>query len=333
MNKTRSKTKTVIVEKRGSNKIAAAALIISSVLLIFVVVIPILQNSGITTIFDEDTGQTITPGQGVKVTGVVVYANDTAVTGQTIRGMHNSVASYIATISEGAFTTNRGPKEGGTFDFYANIAGCTFFVATFEIPASEDYNQESVNIGSVVIYTASDTFAAMLIGSETNTLSVAGGTGSAGTTNYTMAQGVTSTFTLRIENTEDYSTLFRQYTDPRDGFALRPLLWIEIASTTFMCPSWTPATPGALKTQWTNSTAKMFLFELDAIVCPSTASVLTTWNFELNSPNTGTFAIRAFLVDGSYLSYVHDAESQVADPATSETVTTYELLNAYIIVS
>jgi len=327
----RSKTRTVIVEK-SNNKPAYAALTISVLLVVLFIGIPLLQNSGL--IYDPGTGQTVIVGQGVKVTGVAVYANDTAVDGQTIRGMTSAgVVSYIATTSDGSFTSNRGPAEGGTFDFYMSIAGCRLFVGTFDIPAAEDYLQETYSLGEVLIYVTSDSFVAMLIGSATNTATISGGTGSAGTTNYTASDGVVATFTLRLENQEDYSKLFRQYTDPRDDIALRPLLWLEIASTNVYCSSFTSDDPTAAKRTLENSTARMFLFEIDEMICSGTASVLQTWNFELNFPSTGTFKVRAYLCDGSYLSYVEQAKARVADPNTSETITTYSIVNAWIVVS
>jgi len=319
--------------EKGSNKVAYAALAFSALIVVVLIVIPLYQNSGF--IFDPFTGQTVVVGQGVKVTGVGVYANDTAVDGQTIRGMTAAgIVVYIATLSDGSFTSNRGPAEGGTFDFYMSISGCRLFVGTFSVPASADYDQESYNIGEILVFVTSDSFVAMLIGSTTNTATISGGTGSAGTTNYTASDGVVVTFTLRLENQEDYSKLFRQYTDPRDDIPLRPLLWVEIDSTNVYCSSFTSTVdPTASRRTLENSTSRMFLFELDEIICIGTASVLQVWNFELNFPSTGTFDICAFLVDGSNLSYVEQAKSRVADPNTSETITVYQIVNAHIIVS
>ena len=330
MGNPRSKTRTVIVEK-SNNKPAYAALAISALLVVVFIGIPLLENSGL--IYDPGTGQTVIVGQGVKVTGVAVYANDTAVDGQTIRGMTgDGKVSYIATTSDGSFTSNRGPAEGGTFDFYMSITGCRLFIGTFNIPAAANYDQETYSLGEVLVYVTSDSFVAMLIGSTTNTATISGGTGSAGTTNYTASDGVVATFTLRLENQEDYSTLFRQYTDPRDDIPLRPLLWVEIDSTNVYCSSFTSDNPAERRTL-ENSTTRMFLFELDELICFGTASVLQVWNFELNFPSTGTFDICVFLVDGSNLSYVEQAKSRVADPNTSETITVYQIVNAHVIVS
>jgi len=297
------------------------------------VVIPIFNNSGF--IIDWLTGEKIVIGQGVKVTGVAVFANDTAINGQTIRGMDKTgKLAYIATLSAGSFTTNRGPAEGGTFDFYMSISGCILYVGTFEIPASKDYSQESYNIGQVLVFPRSQTFVAMVIGSTVNTATFTAGTGTAGTVNYTMTAGVDSIFTLRLTNTPAYSRLFRQYTDPRSKIAVRPVLWVEVARTTVYCNGITKAdgTVGTYMT-WANATSRMFICELEDLTCLAVVNQIKFWSFKLNSPTTGIFRINVFVVDGSYMNQISLAQSRVSDPATLETVTAYKLVNSFITVS
>ncbi|MHA1807169.1 MAG: hypothetical protein ACTSX2_06310 [Candidatus Thorarchaeota archaeon] len=270
------------------------------------------------------TNTTIPVQQGVKVTGTAIYANGTPVNGYTLYGLDSDdVVQYLAAVTNGAFTSNRGPASGGTFDFYMEISGCILYVGQQTIPSAASYDQESVNIGSIKVYTASSTWTAQLIGAQSNSFTSGG---SPGSTNYTQSANVEQTYTLRLTNTEDYSTLFRQYTDPRDDIPIAPVLWLEVASANAY-------TNTAGIKMFRNTTATVFLIPLSSITCESTINVASSFDFSLVLPTAGTYKFGAYIVDGSNLDRIYTAQSMVSDPNTGEVVSTTQIVNAYCIVS
>ena len=270
---------------------------------------------------------TVTVQQGVKVTGTAIYANSTPITSQSIFGLDaNNDPLYIAAITNGAFTSNRGPAEGGLHDFYVSISGTILYVGTFDIPSADTYDQESVNIGTIKVYTTATTYTVQLIGETSNSFSSGG---SAGTTNYTQSAAVSETYTLRITNTHDYSTLYRDYTDPRDDIVVEPVLWIEITATNVY-----PIDPDILGVQyWSDATKTYVLVPVSSITAEGTQNIALTWNFELNFPSAGTFAFAAYIVDGSSMAHLLTAKTRVANPATGETITNTQVVDAYCIVT
>lgn len=272
-----------------------------------------------------DGNETDTIQQGVKVTGTGIYANDTPISSQTIYGLDsdNDVV-YIAAITNGAFTSNRGPAQGGTYDWYVSISGCILWVGEFTVPSAADYNQESVNMGTVKVFTSSSTYTAQMIGATTNTYD--SGTGTAGTTNYTQSANIAESYTLRITNTEDYSQLYREYTDPRDDIPVEPVLWIQVAATTAY-------TNTAGVQGWDDTSYQYFIMPLSAVVCEGTTNVALTWDISIVIPTAGTYEFDVYIVDGSDMSRLLEAESKVADPNTGETVTSTQIVDAYVVVS
>ncbi len=270
------------------------------------------------------TNATVTIQQGVKVTGTATYANTTPITGQTLYGVNSdNEIVYIATITTGAFTSQRGPAAGGLHDFYIAISDCILYVATYDIPSADSYDQESVNIGTIEVYTSSTGYTVQLIGATSNTYTSGG---SAGTTNFTQSDNVEETYTLRITNTQDYSQLYREYTDPRDDIIVAPVLWIEITTTNAY------ATTSGVET-WADSTKTYFLIPISAIVCEGTLNIAMTWNYGIVLPTTGTFAFSAYIVDGSNIARLYQARARVADPNTGETVTATQIVSAYVLVT
>lgn len=282
---------------------------------------PFDPTDGQTTV---TTNTTATVQQGVKITGTATYANTTPITSQTLYGLDadNNVV-LIATITSGAFTSNRGPAEGGLLDLYVAITGCILYVGQYDLPSAASYDQESVTIGTVVVYTSSSTYTAQLIGATSNSYTSGG---SAGTTNYTQSASVEELYTMRVTNTLDYSILFRQYTDPRDDIVVEPVLWIEVAATNGY-------TQTAGINSWSDSTKTYFLVPLDAVTCEGTLNVALVWNFGIVMPTAGTYAFSAYIVDGSSMSHLLQAKSRVSDPATAETVSATQIVSAYMIVS
>lgn len=318
--------------KRNARIALASTLCLLGVVMWFVV-IPGITN-GTITIPNPFGGPPIVVGQGVKLTGVVTFANTTSVTGQSIGGMDaNGKIVYIAAVAAGTFLTNRGPTGGGAIRLFMTVTGCIVYVGVFQIPSSKDYSQESYNIGQIILYPRSQTFIAMLIGSATNTVVFTAGTGTAGTTGYAQSTGVDRTYTLRLENTLHFSCLFRQYTNPLYGIPVRPVFWIEVNRTTIYCNGITNMIGGQLTYKtWTNSTARIIAFELENVT-DGVINVLKFWNFVLNSPNAGSFRFCAFMIDGSSLDHIYQAQSRVADPLSGETVTVNQLCNSILTVS
>lgn len=270
------------------------------------------------------TNATVTVQQGVKVTGTATYANTTPITGQTLYGVNSdNEIVYIATITTGAFTSQRGPAAGGLHDFYIAISDCILYVASYDVPSADSYDQESVNIGTIEVYTSSTGYTVQLIGATSNTYTSGG---SAGTTNFTQSDNVEETYTLRITNTQDYSQLYREYTDPRDDIPVAPVLWIEITTTNAY------ATTAGVQT-WADSTKTYFLVPISTIVCEGTLNIAMTWNYGIVLPTTGTFAFSAYIVDGSNIDRLYQARARVADPNTGETVTATQIVGAYVLVT
>lgn len=271
------------------------------------------------------TTNTTTVTQGIKITGTAAYANTTPVTGQTLYGLDaNDEAEIIATITNGAFTSNR--AEAGTYDLYIAITGCRIYIGSVIVPASTDYDQESVSIGAIKVYTTATTYTAQLIGATSNSFTSGG---SAGTTDYTQSASVAESYTLRITNTHDYTTLFRQYTDPRDDIPVAPVLWIEVNATN----AYPTDTYGLGVQHWSDATKTYILVPIDQIVCEGTTNIALVWNFELTFPSAGTFTFTAYLVDGSSMTHLLQAKTRVANPATSETISNTQIMTANCIVT
>lgn len=270
------------------------------------------------------TNITIVGGQGIKIAGTGIYANDTPITAQTLYGLNaDGEAVLIATVTNGVFISNPGPEEGGTFDLYISISGCILYVGQCTVPSAESYEQVSVNIGVVKVYTSATTYSVQLIGATSNTFTSGG---SAGTTNYTQSANVEQSYTLMITNTHDYSILYRDYTDPRDGIVIEPVLWIEITTTNAY-------TNTAGVKAWDDSTKSYFLVPISSITCPGTTDVALTFTFNLVLPTAGTYAFAAYICDGSSMERLETAGTRVADPLSGETITNTQIVGAYVIVS
>ena len=273
---------------------------------------------------DGNVTTTIVGGQGVKIAGTGIYANDTPITGQTLYGLNAAGESVlIATVTNGVFISNPAPVEGGTFDLYISISGCILYVGTCNVPSAESYEQVSVNIGVVKVFTSATTYSVQLIGATSNTFASGG---SAGTTNYTQAANVEQAYTVMITNTHDYSILFRDYTDPRDGIIVEPVLWIEITTTNAYTN-----TPGV--ETWDDSTKTYFLVPLSKITCVGTTDIAAVFTFNLVLPTAGEYVFAAYISDGSSMTRLYTAGTRVADPLTGETITNTQIVDAYAIVS
>jgi len=84
---------------------------------------------------------------------------------------------------------------------------------------------------------------------------------------------------------------------------------------------------------WRDSTKTYILIPLSEIDCASTTNIALVWNFELTFPSAGAFVFAAYLVDGSSLTHLKKSQTRVADPATSETISSTQIINAYCEVS
>ena len=265
--------------------------------------------------------------QGLKLTGTVTFANHTAVDSESVLFVYpnNHTTAYTGSISGGTFTTNRGPESGGLFAEYINIDGCMLYVQEVNVPRAEDYEHETYFVGDAIIYSVCDTWNVLVTAGSVANSYTSGA--SAATSNYTLTHGTETEFDFKITNAEDYSKLFRQYTDPFDGIALEPVLWVEVGTATGVY-----TTSSGVET-WSAGSKSYFLLPLNQITAPGTSDVSEHWTLSLVVSSAGNYTLSAWIVDGSYLSYLAQAKARVSDPATGESVSAYQILDCYLIVS
>ena len=266
--------------------------------------------------------------QGVKLTGTVNYANHSAVDGETVQFVDtiDQTATYTAAISGGSFVTNRGPIEGGTFDQYINLVDCMMYVQTVEVPDSEDYDHESYTVPNAVVFTnAASTGWSSLLTSGAVANSFTGG-GSAATANYTASASNAQSFDLKLTLSTNYAKLYRQYTDPFDGIAIAPVLWIRIASSTGVYS--TDSSEGF--ESWTAGNYTYFIMPILQMTAPSAVDVDSFWSIDLVFSNVGHYEFDVSIIDGSSMAYLKQSKAQTANPNSGETVTVHAMIDAFV---
>lgn len=266
--------------------------------------------------------------QGVKLTGTVNYANHSAVDGETVQFVDtiDQTATYTAAISGGSFVTNRGPIAGGTFDQYINLGDCMMYVQTVEVPNSEDYDHESYTVPNAVVYTNAATTgwsALMTSGAVANSFT---GAGAAATANYTASAANAQSFDLKLTLSTNYAKLFRQYTDPFDGIAIAPVLWIRTASSTGVYS--TDSSEGF--ESWTAGNYTYFIMPITQMTAPSAVDVDSFWGIDLVFSTVGHYEFDVYIIDGSSMAYLKQSKAQTANPNSGETVAAHHMVNAWV---
>jgi hypothetical protein len=57
------------------------------------------------------------------------------------------------------------------------------------------------------------------------------------------------------------------------------------------------------------------------------------WDIDLTFSSAANVSMQAWIVDGSHPTYLYQARSRVAQPASGETVTTVQILDTYVQIS
>ncbi|MHA1902916.1 MAG: hypothetical protein ACW968_02745 [Candidatus Thorarchaeota archaeon] len=275
--------------------------------------------------------------KGLQLTGTVHVANHTAVSGTSYTSAfvnpEDRTTAYTGVISGGTFTTNEGPLEGGTFDWYIGITGCMLFVDQVTVPVAKDYDQSKYFVGEALIYrstSGSNWNVLMTAGSVSNSFT---GGGSAATTNFTAGAGVTTNFDFKVTNTYDYSKLFREYTDPYDAgeegedVEVNPVLWIELGAATGIF-----TTDTGVHT-WNAGSTTYMIMPISQLTATGTQDVSQHFDINIVVSSAQNITIKAWIVDGSSYEYLKTAHSRVANPYSGETVTVHSLLSSYLQVS
>lgn len=269
--------------------------------------------------------------QGVKLTGTVNYANHSAVDSETVQFVdaETMTATYTAAISGGSFITNRGPIDGGLFYQYISLGDTMMYVNTIDVPAAEDYDHEAFTVDDAVIYTnaAANGWSALMTGGAIANAFTGGG--AAATNNYTASAGTALAIDLKLTLSTNYAKLFREYTDPFDGIAIEPCLWIQTTSAVGVYA------PDATSTfeSWTAGNYTYFLMPISQLMAPSAVDVDSFHGIDIVFSSTGWYEFNAYVIDGSSFAYLLQAKSQIANPNSGETVTVSELVDAFVIVS
>lgn len=239
-------------------------------------------------------------------------------------------ATYTAAISGGAFITNRGPVEGGTYLQYINLGDCMMFVQSIDVPAAEDYDHEAFSIPDAVVYTnAASTgwTALMTAGAVANAFT---GGGSAATDNYVASAGSPLAFDLKLTLSTNYAKLFREYTDPFDGIVIEPVLWIKVPSDVGVHA--TDATD-TFET-WTAGNYTYFIMPISQLTAPSAVDVDDFHGIDIVFSNVGLYTgLEIDIVDGSSFAYLLQSKSQIADPNSGETVTVHSMVACNVTAS
>jgi len=276
--------------------------------------------------------------QGLKLSGTVNYANNTAVTTQTTMFVDKATrtTAYTAAIAGGAFTTNRGPIDGGTYIQYISISGCMLFVREVTVPVAKEFDHEIFTVDPAVIYTnaaATGWSALVTAGSVANSFT---GGGSAATSNYSASAGSAVTFDLKLTLATDYAKLFKQYTDPFDedsedgtDIPLKPILWIEIGTAAGVY-----ATGGSnTRSSWTAGSVTYIIMELEQLTSPTSVDVSAYFDMKIVASSAAELTFKVYILDGSNLDYLSTAKAKVAHPDSGETIASHNLVDAYLLVT
>lgn len=276
--------------------------------------------------------------EGLSLIGNVEFANHSAVSGTTYTSafVDSEIRStkYSGIITGGTFSTNQGPEDGGTFDWYINIAGAHIFVETVEIPESGAWDNDNYYVGTAILWPA-----VSLTGSNWNVLMTRGsvansftGGGSAASTNFTATAGSSANFDFKVESIQNYAQLFRQYTDPYDSdddgndIPVAPCLWIEIGTETNVYQE------NTFK-NWQAGGSTMYLIPLSALTATGSQDISAHWAINLVFSSAASLTMKAWIVDGSHPDYLLTAKNRVANPFSGETVTAIQLLDTYVVIS
>ena len=282
----------------------------------------------------------IDPEQGLQLTGTVSYANNTPVTGQSVMFVDKTerTTSYTASITSGAFTTNRGPLDGGTFVQYISISGCMLYVQDVIVPIAKEYDQSTFTVDSAVVFTnaaANGWTALVTAGSVANAFT---GGGSAATSNYSATAGSALEFDFKLTLNTDHAKFLKQYTDPFDessdaenpgDVSVKPCLWIEIGSATGV---YATASSG-LRHSFTAGSTTYLLMEVEQLTTTRTTNVNKHFSMSIVVSAAATLTFKVYLLDGSDLDYLNTAKATVANPDSGETIASHNLVDAYIVVS